>query len=145
RIVLVLEKRRDHARRGGAQKRVLDVDAGERGLEVVDIGLYRGLADIADVVDARRPHEQPGGGVETDQLRPSGTVAGVAELQRSAGAAEAVEAADDVGGVADLAHLAVVDDVDAGVGLMADDTLDGFGDRARLGRVALAAVIARER
>src|SRR5260370_360985 len=43
-------------------------------------------------------------------------------------AAEAVEPVLDVGGVARLAHLAVIDDVDAGLDLLLDDRRDRVAD-----------------
>ena len=57
-------------------------------------------------------------------------------------AIEAREPVLDIGGVADLAHLAVADDVHADFDLLADDVDDRIGDHAigvwRNGAVALA-------
>jgi len=60
-------------------------------------------------------------------------------------AAEARKAVGNVGRVADLAGLAVADDVDAGLDLAADDVGDGAGDhRRRRARVADLAPLAPE-
>jgi hypothetical protein len=60
--------------------------------------------------------------------------------------AEAGEPVLDVGGIADLAGLAVADDVEADLGLAPDDVTHGPGDDAREFRliVRLAAVLAQQ-
>ena len=115
-VVLVGEEDRDHARRGGGHERVLDVGPGDRRLEVGDVG--RAPRRGRDRRRARRTR------AARSRARPSpapcsrGTRPGRrAALSMPASPAEAVEPLLDVGRVADLARLAVVDDRHAGARL----------------------------
>ena len=74
---------------------------------------------------ARRRARTHAPGSTPGSLRRSRPAAG-----RPGSLAEAGQALADVGGVADLAHLAVVDDVDAGRDLLPDDLGDGVLTRA---------------
>jgi hypothetical protein len=57
-----------------------------------------------------------------------GEVFDVLEHEAIAGAAKAVEAVFDVGGIAGLGHLTIIDDVDAGGDLLARDISHRFSD-----------------
>ena len=131
RVVLVAEEERHDARRGGRQERVFDLDARERRLQVVDVGLRRLRVAHADRRVARRRLPARAPGVAEHALGEVGEADEILVDERVAGAAEAGEAILDVGRVARLAHLAVVDDVHARLGLLADDLLDGGRDATR--------------
>ncbi len=118
-IVLVAEEERHDAGRRGREERVLDLDARQRRLQVVDVGLGRLRVAHADRRVARRRLPARAPGVAEHALREIGEAGEVLVDERVAGAAEAGEAILDVGRVARLAHLAVVNHVDTRRGLLA--------------------------
>ena len=98
----------------------------QRRLEIVDVGRARprGSRTLIGALQAgvlRR--ERPGS--PNTRCASFGKVGEVLIDEGVAGAAEAVEPVLDVGGVARLRHFAVVDEVDAGIGLLPDH----LGDR----------------
>ena len=132
RVVLVAEEQRDDAGRCGAGERSGHVLPGHgrrqvghverRGLGVLD-GDRRVAGGRGALAAAR---------VGRHDLGAAGVVGEVAEevrLHRLA--AEAVQPVLDVGRVARLGHLAVVDDVDAGGDLAFDDLVHGAWRRGR--------------
>ncbi len=143
--MVVRLKERDHARRCSVHERLGRRRRRSGGLEIRDVGLHRFEALDADLADAAWPAvfrgrarvgelpEQPG---EFDQVL-AGLARGVA--------IEAGDAVLDVGRVADLAHLAVADDVDADLDLAAHDVGDRVADRARAaGAVMRRSLVTRE-
>ncbi len=131
-VVFVLAVRDDARRRGDRQERLLDFDVLERRFEIVDVALQLRLPGIADRPDAHRLD------------RGGDALAGI-ELGIKLGEFLAVDAAGErIGARLDrppletaqslqhilrpadrFAELAVADDVDADLGLLAHD----FGDR----------------
>src|SRR5262245_44672191 len=141
RVILVSQEVSDDAGRGGRHE----------GLGRLD--LFQGCSQILDVLLHGRPVlpiDGPvagGTGDRRETLGASGSLGKVRPIgagRHRALAAEPGEAMADVGGVADLALLAVVDDVNAGLGLHPDDVGDGLahagfegpgiGDRAGIQR-----------
>jgi hypothetical protein len=116
--VVVAEEEGDDSWRGGGEKGLLDPDRGERRLEALGVDLRGPRVAHADrAVAGRRPAPGPSG-VAEDALRQLGEVHQVLVLERLARAAEPGQAVLHVGRVARLAELAVVDHVDAGLGLL---------------------------
>ena len=114
----------------------------ERGLEIVDVGRARPRASrtlIGALQAGVLRRERPGS--PNTRLRQAREVGEVLVDEGVAGAAEAGEPVLDVGGVARLRHLAVVDDVDAGLDLLLDDLghrrAHARGERRRIDRHAL--------
>src|SRR6266849_4139231 len=135
-VVLVPEKKPDHAGRGGAHEHFLGLYLGRGRFQVLDVipralGVAhadRRIAPRGLPARAARVAEHALGEVrELDQ---------VLIYESVPGAAEAGEAVLDVGGVAGLRHLAVVDDVDARPGLPAHDLLHR-GANARAKRLVI--------
>ena len=125
-VVVVAEEQRHHAGRGGAHEALGRLHLRQRGLEVVDVG-PRGLRIAhADRRVAGRRLAPRAAGIAEHALRQLREVGEVLIDEGVAGAAEAVEPVLDVGGVARLRQFAVVDEVDAGVGLLADHLGDGL-------------------
>ena len=123
---------------------------GQRRLEVGRIGLGRARVAHADRRVAGRRLAPRAAGIAEHPLREVGEVGEVLIDEGVAGAAEAVEPVLDVGGVARLRHLAVIDDVDPGIGLAPDDAGDRLGDpraerRASTGTPSSLANIVRTR
>ena len=104
---------------------VADV-AGDRRRQVGDVRVQRlpGSTDsIGPVADRPQVHGRGAGGGEP--VAELGEVVQVfRRLARDVAGDEAAEPVPDVGAVADLAHLAVVDDVDAGLDLVAHRLVD---------------------
>ena len=141
RIVVVAEEQRDDAGRRRAHERVAAADRGERGLEIVDIGLGRiGVADGDGSVAGGRLAPRASG-VAEDALGEVGELGEILVDEGVARAAEAHEPVLDVGGIARLRHFAVVDDVDAGIDLLAHHLshrcAHARGERVALDRHAL--------
>ena len=143
-VVLIGEEDRDHARRGGGHEHILDVGPGDRRLEVGDVGAHRVEVAIRDGPGARGQRE-----VERAH-HPRHVVRKLAQVGRQrvhAGLApETVEPLLDIGRVADLALLTVVDDRHAGARLALDHVDDGLADLfVEVSAVALAAIAGLER
>ena len=119
-VVVVAEEQRHHAGRGGAHEAAGRLHARERRLEIVDVGLRRLLVAHADRRVAGRRLAARAAGIAEHALLQLRELGEVLIDEGVAGAAEAVEPVLDVGGVARLRHFAVVDEVDAGVGLLFD-------------------------
>ena len=124
-------------RSGRRHEHVGDVVAGDRRLEVVDVGLQQLLTDVADRALADDPAQR--GDRRRVLLEVVGVVLGevVDLLLPRRGHAhvvdvglEAAEAVLDVAEEADLAHLAVRDDVDAVLDLLTHPIGDRLGDLA---------------
>ena len=125
RIVVVAEEQRDDARRGRAHERVGPARGRERGLEIVDVGARRRRIAHADRSVAGRRLAARSAGIAEHALGEIGEVGEILVHEGVAGAAEAGEPVLDVGGIARLRHLAVVDEIDAGLDLLAHH----LGDR----------------
>ena len=120
-VVIVAEEQRHHARRGRAHEASAGTDALHRRLEVGDVRHRRVPVAHADrPVAGRRLAPRAAGIAEHAPLEPR-ELGEVLVDERVAGAAEAREPVLDVGGVARLRHLAVVDEVDAGLDLLPHD------------------------
>ncbi len=120
-VVVVSEKEGDDAGRGRADEHVVRRDVRDGRLQVVHVGLGRTrIADGDGAGTGRRLPSRPAG-IAEHPLGHLGEVHQVLVLQRLARAAEPGQPVLDVGRVARLADLAVVDDRDAGVDLLADD------------------------
>ncbi len=118
RIVVVVEEQRDDTGRGGGEKSRLPADG---ALQIVGVAPGRlRIADTDRPVAGRRATTRAAGITEHPRGH-LGKLDEIAVLQRMALATEPVEAILDVGGVARLAHLAVVDEIDAGAHLLAHD------------------------
>ena len=121
RVVIVPEEEGDDPRRGRREESLRRRGGRERRLEVlgVDLGGPRVAHGDRTVAGRRPPAGAPG--VAEDALGQLGEVHEVPVLERLAGAAEAGQPVLDVRGVARLAELPVVDDVQARVRLLPDD------------------------
>ncbi len=147
RVVLVLEEERDDPRRRRRHEHLLRFHLGERRLEVAHVGLGSPRVANADrrVASGRlaprapRVAEHPLGEVrKRRQVLVDECVAGTAETGKSV---------LDVRRVARLAHFAVVDDIDTGLGLLAHDLFDRRGhavrERGRVDRYTLLLCVHR--
>src|SRR5206468_4789205 len=118
----------DAGRGDGRDERLLDRRALKRGLEVVDVRLHVLGALVGDGAGADHVH-RPRGRARHRAAEPLVELGEGFHLARAAPRAapalpvglEAREALADVGNEAGLAHLAVVDDVEAELRLLADD------------------------
>ena len=135
-VVVVAEKQRHHAGRGGAHEAAGRLHARQRGFEIVGIDDWRlAVAHRNRRVAGRRLAPRAAGIAEHLFLKCREFVDVLID-EGVAGAAEAVEPVLDIGGVARLRHLAVIDQVDAGGGLLADEFRDrGFDPRGKRHRV----------
>jgi hypothetical protein len=131
RVVLVLHEVRDDAGRGRRHERVGRLDRAESGLEIGDVLLDRRPVLPLDRAVARRPQDRGAPLAARGRLGEVGPVGAHRDRRLSV---EAGEAMTDVGGVADLPLLAVVDDVHAGVDLLPDDVADGAAHARLEGR-----------
>ena len=123
-VVVVAKEQRHHAGRGRAHEAAGGLHLRERGLQVVDV-VARGLRIAhADRSVAGRRLAPRAAGIAEHALRELRKLGEVLVDEGVAGAAEAVEPVLDVGRVARLRHFAVVDQVDAGLGLLADHLCD---------------------
>src|SRR5271166_994171 len=133
RIMPVVEEQRDDTRRGGTEEGFLRVHSGERQGQISDVYLGRlGVAHADRTIAAGCPAPRAAG-IAKD---PAGEFWKPDEIlvdERSALAAKSVQPVLDVGRVARLAHLTVIDDVDAGLDLLFDDRRHRRSD-ARLER-----------
>ena len=143
--VIGLEQR-DHAGRGGVEERIRGLARRHAAREIAQVLLQRLERLGADLADAARPAVLGRGAELRELLEQARKLHQVLPGLARRVAGEAGEAVRDVGGVADLAHLAVADHVDAGRDLLLHDCLDGIGDdRAAAGGVVRdLAVLARE-
>jgi hypothetical protein len=124
-VVVVAEEQRHHAGRGRAHERPGGLLVRQRGLEVFHI-LHRGARVAhADRCIAGRRLAARAAGIAEHAPGQVGEVREVLVDEGVAGAAEPVEPVLHVGGVARLRHFPVVDDVDAGLALLADHLGDG--------------------
>ncbi len=150
-VGLVIFVDADARRRGRRQKHVLVRHAGGLGggFDVVDVDLQQLLAAIFDRRDAddrRDRHDRAAHHRLLEILRVVFRKGGDLLLEQQhllvRTRFEAVEALLDVGEEAGLRELAVGDDIDAAVGLLAHDIGDRFGDHPVVGLlvVRLAAV-----
>ncbi len=131
RVVVVRLEERDHTRRGGVHERRGRSRSRDRRLQVRDVRLHRFEALDADLAHAARAavlRGRTGVGELPEQPRKLDEI--LARLARRV-PVEAGDAVLDVGRVADLAHLAVTDEIDAGLNLAAHDLGDAVPNRAR--------------
>ena len=120
-VVLVAEEERDDARRGGGQKALGRFHPGQRGAEVGGVSHGGAVVTAGDGAGAGRRLSARAARVAEDAAGHAGEVDEILVPQGVAGAGEPGQAVLGVGGVGRLAHLAVVDDVDAGLDLLADN------------------------
>ena len=144
-VILVLVPVLDIGGRDRRDENLRDVEARERGLEIVEVGLQFLVAPVGD---------RPGAGHE-GLARIHGAGLGLVEFRKRDRlaradpgtlpfaflAAEAAEALAHIGHEARLAELSVVDHVDAESGLLADDLAHRLAQARLEGRLvdALAA------
>ena len=135
-VVVVVKEERDDAGRRGAHEQVFRLRAPRRRPSGSSMSIF--TASRSRTADRRvAARHLPAGApaIAVHLLMQPGIVHQVGIRRRLALAAEAVQAVLDVGRVARLRHLAVVDDVDAGGGRLADDVGHGVAN-ARGERVA---------
>jgi hypothetical protein len=142
-VVDVREVAGDDSRRRCGHERIVDVDLGDRRLQIGDV--------CQRLLEAAVVHRPVAGGsfdlrapLSLDALVELRKVVPAAPGLRLGGAAESVHPLLDVRRIADLARLAVVDDGDAGLDLPANDLLDGVGDASIEAVDRLTAVAADE-
>ena len=132
RVVVVAEEQRDDAGRGGAHEQARSPGVcASAALQIGDVPLRGAGVAHADRAVAGRRLAARAAGIAEDLPGQRREVDEVLVDEAVAGAAEARQPVLDVGGVARLRHLAVVDDVDAGLDLLADDLGHRRADRAR--------------
>ena len=141
RVMLVAEKQRHDAGRRRGQEHLLGLHVVKRGLQMVDIRLRRLRIAHTDSRVARRRLSARAAGIAEDAFGEIGEGDQILIDEGVPGTAEPGQPILDVRRVARLAHLAVVDHVDAGFGLLAHDLLDSgcdaLGKRSRVDRHAL--------
>ena len=125
RVVPVGLEQRDHARRGRVHEALDRACAFQRRAHVGDVLLQRGFVLDADLAGAHGALELGRLPLRRDALHVVGIEREVRRHAARAVAGEAVEAVLDIGGIADLAHLAVGDHVHPGVDLLAHHVRDG--------------------
>ena len=121
RIMAIVEEQRDDARRGSAEKSFLCVYSSKGGAQIGDISFRsRGVAHADRTVAARCPTPRAAGIAEDPpgEFRKSDKIL---IDERVALAAKPIKPVLDIGRIARLAHLAVIDDVDAGLDLLFDN------------------------
>ena len=118
-VVVVAKEQRHHAGRGGAHEATRGLHILERSLEIVGIGLRRLLVPHADRRVAGGRLAARAARIAEHAFFQAREVGKILVHERIARAAESVEPVLDVGGVARLRQLAVIDQVDAGIGLLA--------------------------
>jgi len=119
-VVLVLQEERNHPRRRGGHEalgRRAGLDGGAQPAKVV---AKRLIGRIRNVSDAGGELHQVADVVEPGARGPFREVEGVAHRGRDTLRAEAGEPLGDIGRVVRLAHLTVVDDVEAQRDLISD-------------------------
>ena len=124
RVVAVRLEEGDDAGRGGVHEGARGAHGGHRRLQAADVALHRAGVLHRDGADAARPAvvgRAAGGGLPLEE---AGKRLQVARRAALAVALEAGDAVLDVGGVADLAHLAVADQVHAGLHLPRHHVVD---------------------
>ena len=131
RIVAIGLERGDHARGGRRHERIGRLRRRDRRLEVGNVLLHRVVVADLDVTDAAQPAEHHRADELHHALAEIGIIRHVAiRFRRERLAAETGEALLDVGRVADLAGLAVTDDIDADRHLVRDDLAHRLRDLA---------------
>ena len=133
--MLVLEIDRDHARRGRGHEHIGRLDLPCRRLQVLDV-FFQGRVTL----EGDRPGAGRGHRVQPFERAP-GEFRHLVEIpyrQTSACSFKSGKPLAHIGRVTNLARFAVVDDVEAGLGLLADHVVDGLADllgqRSRLPR-----------
>ena len=148
-VILVLAVGDRARRRGNRQETLLDIDFGERGLEIVDVALQLHLTGIGDSADADRVAAARAAVmrvqflVEFLELRAIGAI-GVRIAPRGAGPRfEAREPLQYILRPTDrLAEFAVTDHIEADPGLLVHDLGDAVGEAALIGVVVIGGVVA---
>jgi hypothetical protein len=130
-IKVVAKEQGDPAGRRRGYEDLVPIAGADCGCKVVDVG-----PDRLCIVDRDRsvacgclPPGSPW--IAKDAFRQGGEVRQVLIDERVAGAAESGKPILDVGGIARLRHLAVIDDVDAGFPLPGDDCGHRFANMTR--------------
>ena len=116
RVVVVAEEQRDDAGRGGAHE--VGAPSPSGGLEVLDVALGRLRIAHGDGRVAGRRLPPRAARIAEDARGQLREVRQIGVRERVALSAEAAQPVLHVGGVARLAHLAVVDEIDAGLDLL---------------------------
>ena len=124
RIVLVPEEERHDTRRRRRHERALGPDLRKRRLQVLDVGHHRLRVADRDRRVARGRLAPRSSRIAEHPLRQAREIREVLVDERVALAAESAQSILDVRRVTRLAHLAVVDHVDARFGLLLHDLLD---------------------
>ena len=131
RVVIVAEEQRDDAGRGGAEKTAGRVHRSQRGFQMLDIGQRRRRVGDSDRPGAGRRLAPRASGVAEHALREPRELRQILIDKGVAGPAKAGHPVFDIGGIARFRHLAVIDQVDAGIGLLLDDLGNRFADARR--------------
>jgi len=139
-VVIVAEEQRDDAGRGRAHEAARRFHAGERGSEIVSVDPRRLFIAHRDRRVAGRRLAPRAAGIAEYAALQAREIGEVLIDEGVAAAAETVEPVLDVGRVARLRHFAVVDQIDAGLGLFAyhlgDRIADARRERGRIDRHA---------
>ena len=136
RVILVAEEQRDDPGRSRAEKCSGGLHPAERRFQMCDIGLRRlGVGD-RDRAGAGRCLAARPAGIAKDALRQPRKLREILIDKGVARTAKPAEAVLDIGRIARLRHLAVIDEVDAGMRLFPDDLRNRVAD-ARLERRAV--------
>ena len=144
-VVVVRLEQRDDTWRCSVQESFRRRTGRGRSLHVLHIRLRRFEASNADLADAARSLIFRGRAAFRQLLQDARKLDQILSRLTRRIAGEPGDAVLDVGGIADLAHLAVAHHVDAGLDLTAHDIAYGFGNRgAPGGRIRNLAAIACE-
>ena len=128
RIMAVMEEQRDETRRGCSQKALRRDDARHRRLQIVGVDLGGARFLQCNRAVAAGGLAPGAAGIAEHAPRQFGEIDEILVGERMALAAKARKPVLDVGRVARLRDLAVIDDIDPGRGLLLDDFGDGSPD-----------------
>ena len=140
-VIVVAKEQRYHAGRCGSEKRPLGGRFADRQAQVLDVASHCVRVGDRDRSVAGGRLSARSAGIAEHALRHVGEIDQIGVNERISRPAEPRQTVLDIGRVARLRHLPVVDDVDAGLALLVHDSSDGSADErvqgVKVNRLAL--------